>query len=106
MIDDKSEEGGVSLLDVVDSVVSVFDLGEDGEVVMVGEVSGLDVELEEGMSGGDLIDPDLLDLGVLQLGRIVVVVLVDLHHDEVPVAQDLGIHVNNQIAHRNKTIYI
>jgi hypothetical protein len=98
----ESEEGVVALLDVDDPVVAVEGLSEDGEVVVVGEVSGLDVELEDGVIGSDVVDPSLLDHCVFKLMNPVMVVVADLRLHETPVGVDVGIDFNNYEAHINK----
>lgn len=57
----RSEEGVVAFLDVNDPVAAVESLSEDSEVVVVGEMAGLDVELEDGVMMSDEVYPSLFD---------------------------------------------
>lgn len=45
--DERSKKGRVAFFSLDDHGLSVFDLREDGEKVMIGEVPSLDVELIE-----------------------------------------------------------
>ena len=74
-------------------------LSKDAEVMVVGEMSRLDVELVENMSGCDEVSPDLFDLGVLELVGPVVVMLGDFTLKMTPVGMDIRIDLNNYVAH-------
>lgn len=62
-----SEEGLVSLLDVEQFDVSVANLEQHSEVVVVGEVPGLHVSLVESLIVAEVVGPDFFDVGVGEL---------------------------------------
>ena len=69
----------MSFLDVEDSVsVKIAMFSEDSEVMMLGKVSTLDVELIEHMSWSCMLSPNFLNVGVLEFMMPVVVMLADL----------------------------
>jgi hypothetical protein len=91
----------VSFYDVDDPEISKMGLSKDAEVMVVGEMSRLDVKLVENMSGCHAVGPDLFDVGVLELVGPVVVMLVDFSLKMTPVGMDVRIDLNNYVAHIN-----
>lgn len=89
----------MSLDDVDNPVESVFGLGEDGEVMVVREVSALDVKLVDPVVVADVSLPNLLNVGVLQFVMPVVVMPLDLLNVEAPVAVDFGSDLDHFKAH-------
>ncbi len=72
------------------------DLPEDGEVVVVAQVAGLDVRLVEEVVVADLVAPDLLDVGILQLlGQSFLDVVVDF----VEVLGDGDVDLDDLVSH-------
>jgi hypothetical protein len=59
MLIDESKESVVALLDVDNFELSKSGFSENGEVVVVGEVARLDVELVEDLSLSDEVGPNL-----------------------------------------------
>jgi hypothetical protein len=104
MLIDESKESVVALLDVDNFELSKSGFSENGEVMVVGEVARLDVELVEDLSLSDEVGPNLFNLSVLQLISPVVVVILDLNHEEIPVTENVGIDLHLNVAHINKII--
>lgn len=92
----------MSFLDIDDPVIAVESFSEYGEVVVVGEVSGLDLELNEGVGGANEVDLGFSDLCVFELVGPVVVMVVNLLLQETPVGDDVAVHLNNYVAHINQ----
>lgn len=101
-INGRSEEAVVAFRNVDDSVHSVEDFSQDGEVVVMGEVARLDLELDEGVVVSDEVDHGFGDLCVFELVGPVVVMVADLLLQEAPVGDDFGVHLNNYVAHINQ----
>lgn len=89
----------MSLDDVDDPVESVFGLGQDGEVMVVREVSALDVELVDPVVMADVPLPNLLNVGVLQLVMPVMVMALDLFNIDAPVTVDFRSDLDDFKAH-------
>lgn len=90
----------MSFHDVDDpSALEVAVLGQHTEVMMVGEMSALDVELVEDMSGSGMLNPHILDVCVLEFVVPVMVVLGDLSGDEAPMGMDVRVDLNNGVTH-------
>lgn len=70
----------MSFHDVDDTVETVLSLGQHSEMVVAGEVTTLDVELIDPVVRTNVSFPDLSDLGMFQLGLVVMVMLLDLLH--------------------------
>lgn len=94
----------MSFDDVDDPEISMMGLSEDAEVMVGGEMSRLDVELVEDMSGCHEVGPDLFDVGVLELVGPVVVMFVDFSLKMTPVGMDFRVDLNNYVAHININI--
>ena len=89
----------MSFHDVDDPELAKMSLSKHTEVMVGGEVAALDVELVEDVSGGDVVGPNILDMGVLQLVVPVVMVLVDFGTEEAPVALDVSVYLDYGVAH-------
>ena len=89
----------MAFFNIDDLGVSVPDFREDGEVVMVREVAGLDVELVEHIMVADPVSPNLLQDCVLELMVQNGVVRAD--YDELlPVQGHVLIDHNFSVGHR------
>lgn len=89
----------MSFYDVDDPVETVLCFCKDGEVMVVGEVSALDVELVDPVVMSDVPDPNLLNVGILQFIVPVVVVFSDFFDIEAPVTVDLRSYLDDLKAH-------
>lgn len=74
---DKSEEGVVALGNVKNCVVSMMSFGEYGELVMVGEMSALDMKLVEHITRSFHKFKYLINVGILQFSCPTVMMFLD-----------------------------
>ena len=89
-----SEDGVVSFLDLEDAVLAVLGLGLNGEVVVLGEVSALDVETVEPVVVSDVLLPGLGHLGLLHLLLVLSVAPLHLLVVDVPVVIHCVVDLN------------
>ena len=85
--------------DVDDSVETILGFSQYCEVVVVGEVSALDVELVDPVVVTHVLLPDLLNVGVVQLVLILMVVLHDFFDVVGPVLMHFRSCLNNPEFH-------
>lgn len=80
-------------------VVVVVEVGfvGHGEVVVVSKASSLDVDAVEGLVGADPVDPDFLDVGVLEL--LVVGVVIEAGGDLLEGTEEDGVDFDDCISH-------
>lgn len=88
----------VQQLHMVDMVVVVEVGFEDhGEVVVVSKAAGLDVDAVEELVGADLVNPDFLNVGVLEL--LMMSVVFKFRGDSVEAIVEGGVDFDDCISH-------
>ena len=90
----KSEEGIVAFLYINNFVVVVLDITEDGEMMVVREVSSFDLELIEDFIMMNSLCMNLLKYRILQFVFQMMVVFEQLLVKAIPMILDMNINLN------------
>jgi len=95
----------MTLDDVENLVVSMSGLGQNCEVMVVGEVSALALELIDPFVMANPVDPHSLNLHLLHFFSPVMVMTLDFFDIDVPVSPDLRIGLDLYEGHQILLIY-
>ena len=96
----------MAFLHVDDFEVIVLNITEYREMMVVGEMSSLNVELIEHFMVMDPVSPNMLDDGVLQLMLEMMVMMEQFLKESLPVSLDMDIDFNFLVRHSDVQRYI